>query len=1345
MNNVNVILVDSSTITPTHPYIVYISSVSIPGRIATVRDATGYLSTPNRIIVSTLKDILISPNISTFTITQPYGYISLSSRDANTWNIINTFAFPDPQGTPNVSSLYVNDGINATSLFATAYISTAYVNTYSISSFNLVASNAISTGYLQANLISTNTLRAYGTIKSDRLRVSTISSYFTYANYISSGSISSGTIATDILSTGLLYGASLSTANITANILAANTISTGLLNVNSISSVNIAASIVSSGLFIAPSLSSVNIAANIVAANSISTGVLNVNSISSVNIAASNISSSVYVGNSILTNTLLANNISSVSAKISSLTTSSIALQSGTGIGYITASSDGTNILYNAKPIGTFISTATGDLFMSTYTLRTSTILTSSISLRTGSNTGVLSISANGSNLLVNSVAVSGAWVGTATSALNMNTFAINNAGGVTSRAGFAMTEQTYGTVASISYANPTFTNPIVTINKSLSVAGFNIYNVSTVTLQGTGTSNGILQLTADAQTLKLNGSNVGGWIGTASSGLNMNNNSISNVSTVVIKSGVGSGTLQTSSDGLTLYFNSNAIGGGGAGWVGTAASDLNMNNFNILNAKTVSTLSLSTNAIKAGLLNVTSISSIAISTNTLLTSSIAFQSGVTAGLLAVSSDGQTLKLNGSNVGGGTWVPTATSDLNMNQYNISNVNTIDIKTGATTGSLTVTSDGQTLQLNGSNVGSGSGSSGIQTFTSAISESILNTAKSESNYLYFKPSEKIWKISATVCATLSNTNNTFQFYFTLSNPYLKLEQPLNINTAERPFVIDSYSNWTGGMLQNLSFTFNDTVNMGKFLEYNSNFAPLALNMYFSQTGGGFSNVGNNTWITPSNLSDMVLVNGIAYGNNTWMAVGVNNTEPGVIATSYDDGLTWVGQSVQNDVKGIAYGNGIWVATGAYSGVGTCAIYSTDGVNFLPTNNDYDDGASIAYGNGVFVIAGVTGVLAYSRDGLDWGVLASGVGSLTGVAYGNGLFTAVGNSNSGTSIVTSQDGSNWFANSGNLASYVCVAYGNGRWFAADGGVGGSGQICYSDDNWAHLYLVPAPDSIISIAVGDRIVAARSEGTISYSSNNGIDWDDDALIYHLFNSVAYGNGTFIAGGSTDGGSNCLARSIATNLITYSMEPISIQQQTATFAAPQINWNSSVTYYIYDSNSGDTTLHLEWYPVVGATNYKVFSFHYNGTGSGNEYIFKEQKDAYNPQKRSLNGSMFTDDSGLISGLTYEQVLAGGEKNYFYLFAYKNGVRSSFPSTYVIDFSQTSLQLWPVVQLEYHGGSGFANFTDVTWRNLYTNQSLNVSSNDAATIYDNNAAPNVPQISANVPIFSPITTTIIP
>jgi len=104
----SVVLIDSSKITAGQSAIVLISSQMPPGRTLTVRDTLGYLSSPQSIIVSTTTGISFMDGTSSIQISQPYASMSFSSRDANTWNIINTFGFPLYNTIANVSTLAVS-------------------------------------------------------------------------------------------------------------------------------------------------------------------------------------------------------------------------------------------------------------------------------------------------------------------------------------------------------------------------------------------------------------------------------------------------------------------------------------------------------------------------------------------------------------------------------------------------------------------------------------------------------------------------------------------------------------------------------------------------------------------------------------------------------------------------------------------------------------------------------------------------------------------------------------------------------------------------------------------------------------------------------------------------------------------------------------------------------------------------------------------------------------------------------------------------------------------------------------------------------------------------------------
>ena len=90
----SVVLIDSSRLTSGGSAIVLISSQMPPGRTITVRDSLGYLSSPQSIIVSTTSGISFMDGTSSLVVSQPYASMSFSSRDATTWNIINTFGFP---------------------------------------------------------------------------------------------------------------------------------------------------------------------------------------------------------------------------------------------------------------------------------------------------------------------------------------------------------------------------------------------------------------------------------------------------------------------------------------------------------------------------------------------------------------------------------------------------------------------------------------------------------------------------------------------------------------------------------------------------------------------------------------------------------------------------------------------------------------------------------------------------------------------------------------------------------------------------------------------------------------------------------------------------------------------------------------------------------------------------------------------------------------------------------------------------------------------------------------------------------------------------------------------------
>ena len=215
-SNVNLLLLDTYTIVNSNqPYVAYVSSVTAPGKIATIRDSTGNLGTNFfKIRVSTTSGVSFTDGTNFFDITQPFGYLTMSSRDRNTWNILNAYAFPDPYGISYVSTVNVRDRLNTPNVFASSFVSTVQLNTNSISSLNIQATN-ISTNNIFVNTISTTSIFANSistinilsrNISTNTINTSNISSTRSWFNNVSTLTLNSSNIinANQITTTNML-------------------------------------------------------------------------------------------------------------------------------------------------------------------------------------------------------------------------------------------------------------------------------------------------------------------------------------------------------------------------------------------------------------------------------------------------------------------------------------------------------------------------------------------------------------------------------------------------------------------------------------------------------------------------------------------------------------------------------------------------------------------------------------------------------------------------------------------------------------------------------------------------------------------------------------------------------------------------------------------------------------------------------------------------------------------------------------------------------------------------------------------------------------------------------------
>jgi hypothetical protein len=309
-NNVNLLLVDTSVITTNNPYVAYVSSVSIPGRIATIRDSIGYLSSANqKIIISSMKDVLFNLSTSSISITQPFGFVSLISRDKNTWNVINNYAFPGPT-VAYVSSVYITDTAYAGSYFASQYVSTPYVNTSNISSYDIVASNSISTNTLFTNTISTNSLQATNFLVPTGA-ITNLSTSSAYISFLSSANILVNSISS----------LSLQTNSISTNSITTNSISTPNILTNSISTINLTASIISTNILFAPIISTINLQASNILTNNITTSGISTINITTNSISTTNLQATSISTNLLFTNSITANSISTTNLQANTIST----------------------------------------------------------------------------------------------------------------------------------------------------------------------------------------------------------------------------------------------------------------------------------------------------------------------------------------------------------------------------------------------------------------------------------------------------------------------------------------------------------------------------------------------------------------------------------------------------------------------------------------------------------------------------------------------------------------------------------------------------------------------------------------------------------------------------------------------------------------------------------------------------------------------------------------------------------------------------------------------------------------------------------------------------------------
>jgi len=150
----SIVQVDSSGLQNGDVNIVYVSTTTIPGQLVTVVDATGFTSSPQSILLSTVGETLFSDGTSTTSIQQRFGYVTLVSDLSSNWTVVNTTSFPNPA----VASMYMAldaGTVDTYSANASGLLSTISAVSRSVTAASTLMAPTVYTSTLYINSVST--------------------------------------------------------------------------------------------------------------------------------------------------------------------------------------------------------------------------------------------------------------------------------------------------------------------------------------------------------------------------------------------------------------------------------------------------------------------------------------------------------------------------------------------------------------------------------------------------------------------------------------------------------------------------------------------------------------------------------------------------------------------------------------------------------------------------------------------------------------------------------------------------------------------------------------------------------------------------------------------------------------------------------------------------------------------------------------------------------------------------------------------------------------------------------------------------------------------------------------
>ncbi len=142
-SNTSMVLLNTTNLPNNNDIVVLLSNTNLPGRIISVRDTTGNLSTTKRVVVSTIGGVTFLDGASSVTLNQPFAFVTVANRDPSTWVLTNTFAFPAEKSAASVESVsakyIIASTIQAQNVFSTTSMTISSLNVENVVTTNDLA------------------------------------------------------------------------------------------------------------------------------------------------------------------------------------------------------------------------------------------------------------------------------------------------------------------------------------------------------------------------------------------------------------------------------------------------------------------------------------------------------------------------------------------------------------------------------------------------------------------------------------------------------------------------------------------------------------------------------------------------------------------------------------------------------------------------------------------------------------------------------------------------------------------------------------------------------------------------------------------------------------------------------------------------------------------------------------------------------------------------------------------------------------------------------------------------------------------------------------------------------